>query len=125
MIFRLLAVAAVSALAACATPTAGKPPAMAERGMLVDAKRMTLYTYDADKKGSGKSSCNGVCAVNWPPFMVAGNAAPVGDYSVVTRDDGKAQWAFKGQPLYYWPEDQEPGDTYGDNYKNVWHIVKP
>ena len=104
---------------------AGKAPAMTDGGKLVDAKRITLYTYDEDRKGTGKSVCNDVCAINWPPFLVAGNAAPAGDYSVVKRDDGKAQWAFKGQPLYYWPEDQDPGDTYGDNYQNVWHIVKP
>jgi predicted lipoprotein with Yx(FWY)xxD motif len=34
-----------------------------------------------------------------------------GDYSIITRDDGKKQWAFKGKPLYFWAKDQKAGDT--------------
>ena len=98
---------------------------MVDSGRLVDTKRITLYTYDSDRIGSGKSACNGVCATNWPPFMVEAGDKPSGNFTVVTRDDGKAQWAFKGMPLYYWPEDQDPGDTYGDKYDKVWHVVKP
>ena len=40
-------------------------------GMMVDAKGMTLYTFDRDVAGSGKSVCNGDCAVKWPPMMAA------------------------------------------------------
>ena len=118
-----LAALGLTLLAGCAA-LSGKPPAMADKGILVDQKRMTLYTFDNDKT-PGKSSCNGQCAVNWPPFMVAEGSTPAGEFSVVVRDDGKKQWAYKGQPLYYWPEDQEPGDRYGDNYRKVWHVVTP
>ena len=31
-----------------------------------------------------------------------------GDYTVITRDDGKKQWAFKGKPLYFWAKDTKP-----------------
>jgi len=119
----LIAASGLLALAGCASMSA-KPPALVEQGILVDQKRMTLYTFDNDKT-PGKSACNGQCAVNWPPFMVAEGAAPAGEFSVVVRDDGKKQWAFKGKPLYYWPEDQEPGDRYGDDYRKVWHVVSP
>jgi predicted lipoprotein with Yx(FWY)xxD motif len=64
------------------------------------------------------------CATNWPPLM-AGNAAPGGDYSVVTRDDGGKQLAYKGKPLYYWVKDTKPGDKTGDGVNGVWHVVKP
>ena len=114
----------LSILAGCATAPGAKAPAVVDQGILVDAKRMTLYTFDADKT-PGKSSCNGQCAVNWPPFMVAEGSPPADEFSVVVRDDGRKQWAYRGKPLYYWPEDQEPGDRYGDNYRNVWHVVKP
>lgn len=126
-LFAAATFAVAACLAGCATtpPPAAKAPAMADAGKLVDAKRITLYTYDSDKPNTGKSSCYGVCATNWPPFMVASGGAPNGDYTIVKRDDGGAQWAYKGWPLYYWPEDQDPGDVYGDNYQNVWHIVKP
>ena len=44
---------------------------------LVDAKGMTLYVLDRDK-GDGKSTCNGQCATNWPPFMASGDAMNMG-----------------------------------------------
>ncbi|HEY4126108.1 MAG TPA: hypothetical protein VGM36_15905, partial [Rhizomicrobium sp.] len=37
----------------------------AMNGMLMDAKGMTLYTWDNDKQAN-KSSCNGMCQMNWP-----------------------------------------------------------
>ena len=49
---------------------------------------------------------------------------PQGPYTIVVRDDGRRQWAYRGKPVYTWPEDQEPGDKYGDNYNKVWHIVR-
>ena len=92
--------------------------------VFTDAKGMTLYTFDKDVAGSGKSTCNGPCAVKWPPAMAKDGDKPSGDFTVVTRDDGTKQWAYKGKPVYTWPEDQEPGDKYGDNYNKVWRIVK-
>jgi predicted lipoprotein with Yx(FWY)xxD motif len=49
---------------------------------------------------------------------------PQGAFTIVVRDDGRRQWAYRGKPVYTWPEDQEPGDKYGDNKLNVWHIIK-
>jgi predicted lipoprotein with Yx(FWY)xxD motif len=115
--------AAAALLAGCAsTMKTAEAPAMMKDGMLVNAKGLTLYTFDRD--APNKSNCNGDCAVKWPPLMADAGAQPMGDYTVVVRDDGKRQWAYKGKPLYTWPEDQEPGDKYGDNYNKVWHIVR-
>lgn len=110
-------------LAGCASMSASAP-AMMKDGMLVNAKGMTLYTFDRDVAGSGKSVCNGDCAVKWPAVMATDADKPMGDFTVITRDNGKKQWAYKGKPVYTWPEDQEPGDKYGDNYLKVWHIIK-
>ena len=65
---------------------------------LVDAKGMTLYTLDRDK-ADGKSTCNGQCATNWPPLMAAADAHDMGAWTVINRDDGSKQWAYKGKPL--------------------------
>ena len=46
-----------------------KAPAEAANGVLTGPNGMTLYTFDNDKAGSGKSVCNGPCATNWPPLM--------------------------------------------------------
>lgn len=101
-------------------------PVKAEAGMLVGASGMTLYTFDTDAAGSGKSACNGPCAQNWPPPLLAADADRAsGDYSIVTRDDGSRQWAYKGKPLYFWSKDAKPGDTSGDGVKGVWRIARP
>lgn len=122
----VLALLMSATLAACSSyETRASAPATVSAGMLTGANGMTLYTFDKDAAGSGKSLCNGPCATNWPPFYAGEGAAASGDYSIVTRDDGKKQWAFKGKPLYYWARDQKPGDKTGDGFNNVWQVAKP
>lgn len=99
-------------------------PAVAD-GVLTGANGMTLYTFDKDAPGSGKSACNGPCAGNWPPLLVMDGDMPAGDYGIVVRDDGKKQWAFKGKPLYFWVKDQKAGDRTGDGFNSVWHVARP
>lgn len=121
----ILAVALpLALLAGCASMSGTAPPVAMKGGMLVNDKGLTVYTFDRDVANSGKSVCNDKCAVAWPPVLATASDKPGGDYSIVVRDDGRRQWAFKGKPLYTWPEDQEPGDKYGDNYNKVWHIVR-
>jgi predicted lipoprotein with Yx(FWY)xxD motif len=115
----LVAALAFPALALAQAPT------KTEGGVLANAAGMTLYTFDKDAAGSGKSACNGPCATNWPPLMAAADAKPAGDYTIVTRDDGGKQWAFKGKPLYLWVKDAKPGDKTGDGVNKVWHVAKP
>lgn len=122
---RLTAVAALSAalLGGCASMS--DAPAKVAGGVLTGPNGMTLYTFDKDAADSGKSVCNGQCAVNWPPLMAAETDKSSGGYSVITRDDGKKQWALKGKPLYYWIKDTKPGDMTGDGFNKVWQVAKP
>jgi predicted lipoprotein with Yx(FWY)xxD motif len=101
------------------------PPASVSNGILVGPNGMTLYTFDRDTAGSGKSVCNGPCASNWPPLFASDPAPARGDWSVITRDDGTKQWAWKGKPVYYWVRDQKPGDQTGEGFNNVWRTAKP
>jgi predicted lipoprotein with Yx(FWY)xxD motif len=57
--------------------------------------------------------------------MVSADAKDAGSWTVVTRDDGSKQWAYKGKPLYFWKDDKKPGDVDGDNRGNVWHVAAP
>jgi len=116
----ILSAAMLTACAGYATP-----PARLADGVLTGNNGMTLYTFDKDAAGSGKSICNGPCATNWPPPLTA-TAAPGGEgYSLVTRDDGAKQVAYKGKPLYYWVKDQKPGDRTGDGFNNAWRVARP
>jgi len=112
-------------LAACASLGGAPAPAKVADGVWVNADGRTLYTFDRDTAGSGKSVCNGPCATNWPPLAAAADAAPSGDWTVVVRDDGGRQWAYKGKPMYTWIKDQKPGDRTGEGVNNVWRIARP
>ncbi|HXF79503.1 MAG TPA: hypothetical protein VN598_11610 [Usitatibacter sp.] len=115
----------LAALAASLAPVlcAAQAPAAERDGVLTNGSGMTLYTFDKDS--AGKSACNGPCAGNWPPLLAAADAKPAGEYTVVTRDDGGKQWAYKGKALYAWKNDKSPGDRTGDGFNNVWHAAKP
>jgi predicted lipoprotein with Yx(FWY)xxD motif len=90
---------------------------------LVDAKGMTLYTWGNDSI-PGKSLCNAQCASNWPPLVAGADAQAMGDWTIVTRDDGTKQWAYKGKPLYTYRSDAKAGDVTG-NGRGRWAAAKP
>lgn len=122
---RLLAAASLALLLGLPHAVlSAEAPAKKSGDILVNQAGMTLYVFDKDQAGSDKSSCNGSCAAIWPALSAPADAKPSGDYSVVTRDDGSKQWAYKRRPLYQWVKDQKPGDTTGDGFNGAWHVVK-
>ena len=106
---------------AAASASAQAPAKMAD-GVMTNAAGMTLYTFDKD--AGGKSACNGPCAANWPPFMAAAGAKTDAEWTIIARDDGGKQWAYKGKPLYLWAKDLKPGDKTGDGFNSVWHVAR-
>lgn len=121
---RLATFACAVLLAGCAS-TSLRAPATVANGVYVGPNGMTLYTFDRDVMGSGKSVCNGPCATNWPPLMASAADQASGDWTVVVRDDGTRQWAYRGKPVYYWIRDAKPGDRTGDGVNNAWRLVRP
>lgn len=122
LLFAAAALALSTGIAAAAEPamiadtTKGKT--------LVDSAGMTLYVFAKDE--GGKSACTGPCATNWPPLKAAADAKASGAWTLVTRDDGSHQWAYKGKPLYTWTKDKKPGDVTGDGFLNgAWSVAKP
>ncbi|MCO6042090.1 hypothetical protein [Thermococcus alcaliphilus] len=96
---------------------------------LVDKEGRALYYFAKDVPNSGKSACYGDCAQKWPVFYEEELNLPPGldkeDFSVITRDDGSKQLAYKGWPLYYFFKDEKAGDTNGEGVKGVWFVMKP
>ncbi len=111
----------LTTLALCGTAHAN--PTVESSGMLTSKDGKTLYVFTKDTPG--KSNCNGGCAAVWPAFTVANPALAGGDFSIVTRDDGGKQWAYKGQALYFYAADTKPGDMAGEGQGGVWFVVKP
>lgn len=97
---------------------------------LIGSNGKTLYTYDADTDGT--SHCTGVCAENWPPYLVPNASAltnlqsgVTGTASTTTRTDGSLQVTYNGKPLYFYKNDTSTSPVAGNGVKGVWHIVKP
>lgn len=86
----------------------------------------TVYTFDSDTAGT--SACTGDCANTWPPLPSAGEptggAGVTGELGTITRDDGATQVTYDGKPLYMYSSDPSPGDTNGDGFGGLWHVVK-
>ncbi|MDO8374470.1 MAG: hypothetical protein Q7T39_21295, partial [Polaromonas sp.] len=79
MKYLTIAVLTAALLGGCASMSSH--PAKVADGVLVGPNGMTLYTFDRDVTGSGKSVCNGPCATNWPPLMAAETDKASGDYT--------------------------------------------
>jgi predicted lipoprotein with Yx(FWY)xxD motif len=129
------AVVAVLALTAAAIAATGTPSQVKTRktgiGMvIVDGKAgHTLYLFERDK--SGKSSCTGACATNWPPFLTTGKpkAGPGAKQSLLgttKRSNGKLQVTYNKHPLYRFKFDKAAGSTKGEDvsaFGGAWYVV--
>lgn len=104
---------------------------------LVDQKGMSLYLFEADRKGSGdtdaESTCRDDCALAWPPLLTEGEPE-VHDklnpelLGTITREAGGRQVTYNGWPLYYYAADYSAGHTRGqdiDEFGGEWYLVTP
>lgn len=95
---------------------------------LTDSKGMTLYVYTLDERL--KSKCDIMCQKTWRPFIYDGvNLDLYSDklsqrLNVLKRDDGSSQYAYGIKPLYYYINDNKPGDINGLATGNRdWEVV--
>jgi predicted lipoprotein with Yx(FWY)xxD motif len=94
-------------------------------------KRLTVYMFEADKGAS--SSCSADCTAVWPPVATTGKPRATGGalaskLGTITRSDGKSQVTYNGHPLYFFVEDRDAGDTYGQGVKGFgagWYVLAP
>lgn len=101
----------------------GGVPLKVTPGNFADQNGMTLYTFAGDRE-PGKSSCDGECATAWPAMPAPADAKAVGDWTVLTRPDGKLQWAFRGKPLYRSAKDSKPDDKNGQGAQDgAWQVA--
>ena len=90
---------------------------------IVDAHGMPLYLYGGDVK-SGKVQCaTGPCGTDWRPLTTGQLSNPMGDFTIVNRDDGIQQWAYKGNPLFTYAGDSDLGDANGQGVDKNFQIA--
>lgn len=71
--------------------------------MIATDTRTSVYVSDADRPG--QSDCRDQCLQSWTPVVAPAFARQRGDWSVVEREPGVRQWAFRKQPLYTYRHD--------------------
>tara|TARA_R110000868_G_scaffold97456_1_gene267924 strand:+ start:595 stop:1008 length:414 start_codon:yes stop_codon:yes gene_type:complete len=82
-----------------------------------------FYTFDDDEPGV--SNCTGTCTETWWPVRAKkSDARAQGAWTLIEREEGRPQWAYKGQPIYYYLHDQA-GTKAGDGIDGKWHVLKP
>lgn len=97
--------------------------------MLVGPDEMTLYMFIPDGEAADESTCYGDCAAAWPPLTV--DDEPVGGDSVtaelttIERETGEMQVVANDWPLYYFAQDEGPGDATGQGVNDVWWVLDP
>jgi predicted lipoprotein with Yx(FWY)xxD motif len=99
--------------------------------LAVGPKHLTVYLFEADK-GSA-SACTGQCAKAWPPVTTEGKPTASGGavaayLGTTMRSDGGEQVTYKGHPLYFYADDKDSGDSYGQGSKQFgagWYVLKP
>jgi predicted lipoprotein with Yx(FWY)xxD motif len=98
---------------------------------VTDSAGMTLYRSAADSTNPPQSTCDGNCAATFPPLVV-GSAAKIYTAGVnassvgyVQRSDGTYQVTVNGSPVYYYWQDQQPGQINGQGVSNNWSTVSP
>jgi predicted lipoprotein with Yx(FWY)xxD motif len=99
--------------------------------ILTDGGGFTLYLFD--KEEGERSECYGACAEAWPPFTtkgdpVAGEGVDSKLLGTTERDDGSAQVTYRGHPLYYYVDEDEPGEVLCQGvaeFGGLWLVVDP
>lgn len=112
--------------------TVGTPLGVAETDLgeiVVDAEGMVVYYFTNDEANSGVSACEGGCLEAWPPVLSDSETPEVegvtGEVGTIETPEGDLQVTINGMPIYYYAEDQAPGDTNGQGVNDVWYVVAP
>ena len=80
---------------------------------------LPLYTFKGEP--AGRSLCDRDCTAVWPIVRAEKDDKPVGLWTVVKRDDGRFQWAYKNSPVYTYFEDR-PNEPRGGGKNMGWYL---
>lgn len=135
----------VGLLGAAAAGCAGQPDdptdesalGVATRGdgteYLTDGAGRALYLLEGESEG--RTTCEDGCTEVWPPFLAPNGTpqVPTGTLraelvGTAARGDGTTQVTYAGHPLYYFQEDEGPGDVRGQDRTDPWgdwYLIAP
>lgn len=77
----------------------------------------------APLEGTGSPSpCAGPCLAVYPPYLAEPGAVAYGNFSIIINANGDEQWAYEGNPMYFFIGDEEPGEH---NASDSWPLATP
>ena len=96
--------------------------------ILTNAQGMTLYYRTTDAPPT--TVCSGGCASAWHPLLASGSNTPTSKTSLpgklsVQTDANGTQVEYNGHLLYTFSGDTAAGQTTGEGFGGVWHVVTP
>jgi predicted lipoprotein with Yx(FWY)xxD motif len=97
--------------------------------LVADSNGRTVYTFNSDAAGTGRTNCNSGCDSEWPPLTIAAGSTPTagpgvaGHLGTLVRTDGRIQVTYNGLALYFFAGDSGPAQTNG-MYPG-WSLSKP
>ena len=80
---------------------------------------LPLYVFKGEP--AGRSLCDRDCTAVWPIVRAESSDKPQGFWTVVKRDDGRLQWAYKNSPVYTYFEDR-PNEARGVGKSMDWYL---
>lgn len=82
---------------------------------VINKHGFSLYTQQGSEDPT--TSCNRECLDTWKPLLADTDETATAPYSLIVREVGDGirvrQWAYDGQPLYFYEGDSQPGDQFG------------
>ncbi len=112
-------------------PTIAKATSRLVGDYLTDSAGRALYVFGADLAGDCEaepiSDCEGDCLLSWPVFHTNTRLLAPGiddaAFGSIARADGLVQTTYYGWPLYYYANDEKPGDVTGHGV-GVWALAE-
>lgn len=131
-----LAAAESTATAATRQPSVRVAKVASLGTVLVTATGLTLYHTSAEPKKV--VMCTGMCAADWPPFLIPAGEKPRAGPGVrasllgtIHRGKRTLQVTYAGMPLYRYSGDRKSGQTNGQGLAGVswlggtWYAMSP
>jgi predicted lipoprotein with Yx(FWY)xxD motif len=98
--------------------------------ILANGRGRALYLFTVDT--AKMSSCSGDCATAWPPYVVKSKPTALsgvrrGLIGTTRRGDGKLQATYAGHPVYFYVDDNEPGEVLCqavNEFGGYWYVLR-
>lgn len=92
--------------------------------------QMTVYHLVSNPNKVQRETCDATCVQeNWTPMLVDPGVEPMGNWTVLEKEDGTRQWKYLGYPVYTHKHDKIPGDINGDKFgtgagiRDGWNVI--